>query len=160
MKTRLLLWELAIFRIHFLFQIQGGRLGTSLFKGFYRAFNRNDQLSNKESICDHEKATPYLELSDFSHPFLLSNLTISRNVQFPNINRFDNRFDIQFPPTGGPRIRKLAIFAETRKTGKTRKTRNFSARFLIWKSDENGANIFSFFSFSSFSSFFSFSENF
>ena len=114
---------------------------------------KNDRLSNKVSVCDHEKATPYLEISDFSQLLLLSNLTISRNVQFPNINRFDNRFDIQFPPTGGPRIRKLAIFAETRKTGKTRKTRNFSARFLIWKSDENGSKIASFASFSSFASF-------
>ena len=116
-KTRLLLWELAIFRIHFLFQIQGGRLGTSLFKGFYRAFNRNDQLSNKESICDHEKATPYLELSDFSHPFLISILIISRNVQFSDKESTISTFNFRRPAAResgnwqfSRKLAKLAIF--------------------------------------------------
>ena len=63
---------------------QGGRLGTSLLQGIYRAFIRNDRLSYKESLCNHEKATPYLRIRDFSHRFPISNLTISRNAQFPN----------------------------------------------------------------------------
>ena len=63
---------------------QGGRLGTPLFKRIYRAFIRNDRLSYKESLCNHEKTTPYLRIRDFSHRFPISNLTISRNAQFPN----------------------------------------------------------------------------
>ena len=75
---------LAFFRFPFENVFQGATIGTSLLQRFYRAFIRNDRLSNKELVCNHEKVTPSLRISDFSHPFLLSNLTISISVQFPN----------------------------------------------------------------------------
>ena len=78
-------------------RLQGGTIGTPLLQGFYRAFIRNDRLSNKELVCNHEKATPSLRISDFSHPFLLSNLTISRNVQFPNKESLISTFNFRRP---------------------------------------------------------------
>lgn len=77
-----------------LHDFQGGTIGTSLFQRIYRAFMRNDRLSNKESVWNRGKATPSLEMNDFSHPFLLSILTISRNVQFPDEESIISTFNI------------------------------------------------------------------
>ena len=72
---------------------------------------------------------------------------------------FSFREIFQFPPAGGPRIRKLKIFGETektRKTGKTEKTEKtekICSIFVWFPNKETGRKIASFASFSSFASF-------
>ena len=131
--------------------IQGGTIGTSLLQGIYRAMMRNGRLSNEKSVCNHEKATPYLRIRDFSHRFPISNLTISRHVQFPNKESLISTFNFRRPAARKSRNSK---FSE--KLEKLENLEKFCSE-PFRKSDENPAKNSSFSIFSSFSSF---SENF
>ena len=45
--------------------LQGARFLVPILWRFLRVFMINHIFSNKESVCDHEKATPSLRISDF-----------------------------------------------------------------------------------------------
>ena len=67
---------------------EGATIGTPLFRDVLHVLKRIVDFPIKELTRTHQKTIFILEIRDVSHPFPLSNLIISRNVQFLNKESF------------------------------------------------------------------------